>query len=107
MDIINYEGHLIAVFDGDIIPNSPDGFVIYGNLGEHMLAYIDNDGKIITLNSIPFANLILTIEALKLLLDEYSSGIDEQFYQLDEMLFDPPANTLRTDKLVSSVITVQ
>lgn len=69
MDIIEYDGHLITIFDGDITTPPLDGFVISGAFGTHILSYVDN-GKIFPLNHAPYKNLRLTIEALKILLDD-------------------------------------
>ncbi|AKJ41816.1 hypothetical protein QQ39_06735 [Pragia fontium] len=69
MDIINFNGHSITVFDGDITTLPPVGFVIYGTFRKHMLAYIC-DGKIITLNSTPFPNLNLAVNALQIALKD-------------------------------------
>lgn len=69
MDIIEYDEYLITVFDGDIKFLPPDGFIISGAFGAHMLAYVDN-GKTIPLNHAPYKNLKLAVEALKILLDD-------------------------------------
>ncbi|AWH89837.1 hypothetical protein [Limnobaculum parvum] len=56
MDIIEYEGISITVYDGEITTSPPDGFVIYGKFGQHMLGIVDK-GKLKTLNTIPYQSI--------------------------------------------------
>ncbi|QBH95911.1 hypothetical protein EKN56_05540 [Limnobaculum zhutongyuii] len=64
MDIIEYEGITITVYDGDITTLPPDGLVIYGEFGRHMLGIVEK-GKLKTLNAIPYQSINALLTDLK------------------------------------------
>ncbi|MFV0549010.1 MAG: hypothetical protein ACK5M5_09880 [Limnobaculum xujianqingii] len=64
MDIIEYEGITITVYDGDITTLPPDGLVIYGEFGRHMLGIVEK-GKLKTLNAIPYQSINALLIDLK------------------------------------------